>query len=180
MSISVAKWCEPVETFFVFTNYHRSASLCANYSDADEHRKNSGVFAIILQTFNSLKINEESLVWLREKGLAIFLRHSDRFQSWGEVRTFFVLSFSFPFFSEYFIPVNMNIYIYIYLLSFHEYLYWTMPEKSECLLVGVRQRQGDTRQMGPGCGDRSWGPGGHLSPSTCPHSWVRLKYSICL
>ena len=69
MSISVAKWCEPVETFFAFTNYHRSASLCANYSDADEHRKNSGVFATILQTFNSLKINDESLVRLKEEGV---------------------------------------------------------------------------------------------------------------
>ena len=61
MSISVAKCCEPAETFFVSANSDLWPldSLSANYFDADEHRKNSGVFAIILQTFNSL-FNEES------------------------------------------------------------------------------------------------------------------------
>mgnify|MGYP001191422629 CR=1 FL=1 len=72
--------------------------------------------------------------------------------------------------------------MYIYLLSFHDYLYWTMPEKSECLLVGVRQRQGDTRQMGPGCGDRSWGTGEpdtcHLQPVLTPEYKSYIIYSF--
>ena len=107
------------------------------------------------------------------RGSDHFLRHSDH--SWGEVRTLFLW-----FFSDMYIFFYLFIYehFYIYIRTYTDIsdsiyiniFYWTMPEKSECLWVRVRQRQGDTRQMGPGCGELgSWGADTcHLQPVLTP------------
>ena len=78
MSISVAKWCYQAETFFWVRQLPPvAASLRANCSDVDEQRKNSGVFALILQTFNSLETNEPSLRVSLSLSPCIVSRQSD-------------------------------------------------------------------------------------------------------
>ena len=188
MSISVAKWCEPVETFFCVRQLPPVCftlckllgcgstgkipaflrSFCKRLTHWKLTRRVSSDWGHCLKTLGrqvpKLRRGQDIvyLIFFLSLSLNIYILYLDQGKN--------VL---------YFVSVNINIYVYIST----QFSWLPLLDNAWEIWVSVSWSQTETGRHQTN-GSRMWGQelgdGGarHLSPSTCPHSWVQVLHYL--